>query len=84
MAPDHEPRVFALHLVETAELEDTKALIPKNYSVDAYIENEAMQFGSGKLILLKAKLSQELATYLAETAIREGQKKSIAIMLGNS
>jgi predicted DNA-binding transcriptional regulator YafY len=74
VSPHPDPRIFAIHRIEEAIPQDTRAIIPKGYSVDAYIREGFMHFGSAKPIRLKARLTDALASYLMETPISETQK----------
>ena len=47
---------------------------PKGYSLDAFIDSGAAQFGSGETITLKARVSDDLARLLEETPISKDQK----------
>ena len=47
---------------------------PKSYSLDAFIDSGAAQFGSGETITLKARLSDELALLLKEAPLSKEQK----------
>lgn len=69
-----DPRIFALQRISKATATDEAISIPKNYSVDNYINSGAMDFGTGNPITLKANLSNELASYLTETPLAEDQK----------
>lgn len=72
--PFTDPRIFAIHRFEKAESLESKAKLPKDFSVDEYIKEGFMHFGPAQRIKLKARLSNELATYLSETPISEDQK----------
>lgn len=72
--PYTEPRIFAIHRFEKVEALGSKAKLPKAYSVDQFIEEGFMHFGPANEIKLKARLSDELATYLSETPISEDQR----------
>lgn len=72
--PYTDPHIFAIHRVEKAEALEAKAKLPKGYSVDQFIEEGFMHFGPATEIKLKARLSNELATYLSETPISEDQR----------
>ncbi len=55
---------------------DKPARVPAKYSVDQYINQGAMEFGTGKIIKLQAILTEDLAWYLSETPLAEDQKIS--------
>lgn len=66
--------LFAIHRIRKVEVTARKVNVPGDYKVDDYIAEGAMEFWVGDIITLKAKLSDELATYLTETPIAEEQK----------
>ncbi|WP_269522399.1 helix-turn-helix transcriptional regulator [Coraliomargarita parva] len=67
-------RLYAVHRFESVEELEDKIDIPSGYSVDNYLASGAMEFGAGQEIILKAKISNQLATYLAETPLHPDQK----------
>ena len=67
-------RIYALHRISSIDLTEDKAVIPKDFSVDDYIQQGGMDFGSGKEIKLKAWVTNELAIYLSETPLSKDQK----------
>jgi len=69
-------RLFALHRMESARMGGQACAVPEGYNIDAHIDAGALNFGSCEPLLLKAALSDELATYLSETALGEDQKIS--------
>lgn len=71
-----DPRLYALHRMESVRILDKKAKRPPGYSLDQYLATGAMEFGSGKELKLKAEVSIELGTYLSETKISEDQNVS--------
>jgi predicted DNA-binding transcriptional regulator YafY len=71
-----EVLLYALHRVEAVTVLGDQIIEPNGFSVDAHLASGAMEFGGGKEITLKAKLSHQLATYLAETALHPDQKMS--------
>jgi len=74
--PHEDPRIFALHRFETADLTTHPSKSPENFGIDAYLATGAFHFGSCTPIKLKARLSETLASYLSETPISEKQKIS--------
>lgn len=70
---DH-PLLYALHRVASANVLDERVKRPKGFSLDAYLASGAAQFGTGKLITLKARINEDLARLLSETPISEDQK----------
>ena len=72
---DYErPLLYAVHRISTATVLDNPAKRPKGYSLDGFIASGAAQFGSGKTIVLKARVSEDLARLLEETPISIDQK----------
>ena len=67
-------RLYALHRISSVDLTEDRAVIPKDFSVDEYIQQGGMEFGSGKVIKLKAWVSNELGMYLEETPLAKDQK----------
>jgi len=66
-------RLYAVHRLESVEISTQMIRSPEDYSVDEALKGGILQFGEGRPIKLKAKLSHELATYLSETPISEDQ-----------
>jgi predicted DNA-binding transcriptional regulator YafY len=66
--------IYAMHRIESVDLTEEKAVIPKGFSVDGYIQQGGMEFGSGEEIQLKAWVTNELAIYLSETPLSKDQK----------
>jgi predicted DNA-binding transcriptional regulator YafY len=74
-AYDYEdPRLYAIHRVQSAKVIDEPCRTPKGYSVDQYIASGALDFGSGEKLQLKARIHNDLAIYLMETPIAEDQE----------
>ena len=70
------PYQYALHRMASATLLDEAVKRPKGYSLDAFIDSGAAQFGCGQTITLKARVSDELARLLEETPLSKDQKIS--------
>jgi predicted DNA-binding transcriptional regulator YafY len=68
------PYQYALHRMASATVLDEPVKRPKGYSLDAFIDSGAAQFGSGETIILKARVSDDLARLLEETPISKDQK----------
>lgn len=62
-------RLYAIHRIKSARLLDDKVSKPKDFSLDKYINQGALEFGTGKTIKLKARIHEELARYLLETPL---------------
>ncbi len=55
---------YALHRMQTAEILDEPANRPADFSLDDFLARSGGQFGDGKMITLKAKLTDNLAAIL--------------------
>jgi predicted DNA-binding transcriptional regulator YafY len=72
---DYEkPLLYAIQRFGSATVIDEPANRPKSFSLDVYLASGAAQFGTGKSIILKARISDELAHLLNETPISKDQK----------
>lgn len=69
-----QPLLYAIHRIASATVLDEPAQRPKGFSLDAYLASGAVQFGSGKRITLKARVSDDLARLLDETPVSSDQK----------
>jgi len=69
-----DQRLYAIHRFESVDLLEEPANIPLDFNIDDYLAEGGMEFGSGKEINLKARLSDELAIYLSETPLHKDQK----------
>lgn len=67
-------RLFAIHRMQAATCTPLPAQAPEGYSVDDYIGQGAMEFTSGGILKLKARLTNELAQYLSETPLAADQQ----------
>ncbi|MBR4596829.1 MAG: WYL domain-containing transcriptional regulator [Opitutales bacterium] len=67
---------FAVQRFKSVEILGEHAEKPKDFDFGKYIESGAMNFGGGKMMRLKAVVSEALATYLNEAAISPDQKIS--------
>jgi predicted DNA-binding transcriptional regulator YafY len=72
-----QPMLYAIHRIASAAVLDHPALRPKAFSLDGFIASGAAQFGSGKAIVLKARVSEDLARLLEETPVSNDQKITI-------
>lgn len=68
--------LFAVHRFNSVEVTDMAIRVPAGYSVDQHIDEGIMDFGQAESIRLRARLSDELAVYLAETPVSVDQKLS--------
>jgi predicted DNA-binding transcriptional regulator YafY len=69
-----QPLLYAIHRIASVTVLDEPALRPKGFSLDAFLASGAAQFGSGGAIVLKARVSDDLARLLDETPISKDQK----------
>lgn len=68
---------YALHRMRSAEILSDPVKRPANFSLDTFLAQGGGQFGDGKIITLKAHLTDNLAAILQETAIASDQKITI-------
>lgn len=68
-----DARLYAVHRMRKVRLLQERAVVPKGFSIDAYLAAGGMDFGTGKTIKLKARLTNELAQCLTETRLAEDQ-----------
>jgi predicted DNA-binding transcriptional regulator YafY len=69
-----QPLLYAIHRIASVSVLDEPALRPKGFSLDSFLATGAAQFGSGNSIVLKARVSDDLARLLDETPISKDQK----------
>lgn len=67
-------RLYAIHRFEAIEVTTQNIRVPDDYSVDAVIREGLMEFGDGSDIVLKARISEQLASHLSETQLSPDQK----------
>jgi predicted DNA-binding transcriptional regulator YafY len=67
-------RIYAMHRFIKASRTYKSSQKPVGFSLDKYIDSGALHFGSGKIIRLKANVSDSLARILLETPLSEDQK----------
>jgi predicted DNA-binding transcriptional regulator YafY len=68
-----DPRLFALHRFQKAEMLDEPANVPKNFDLDAYIASGAFGFSDGGTIRLEAIFTDAAAEHLYETPLSSDQ-----------
>ena len=68
-----DPRLFALHRLQTAVSTYETARRPQGFDLDRWV-GEHMQFSDGKSIQLKARVMPALAGVLRETPLTEDQR----------
>lgn len=69
-----QPLLYALHRVAAAEAMETPARRPEGFTFDRFLERGGGQFGEGRIITLKARVSETLARLLEETPLSKDQK----------
>lgn len=67
-------RLFALHRFESARRSYELAKVPKGFRLASYLDTGALQFGSGGVVRLVARISDGLAGHLQETPLAPSQK----------
>lgn len=68
-----DPRMFAMHRFLSAQRENIPARQPEGFSLNQYLEEQG-NFGTGKWLTLKARVSQHLGMILEETPLGKNQK----------
>lgn len=68
-----DPRQYALHRVESAEILDTPAVCPKGFDIDAFIRQGEMAFATGRNIHLRFALAPSAARQLRECPLAPDQ-----------
>ncbi|NCB85753.1 MAG: WYL domain-containing protein, partial [Bacteroidia bacterium] len=67
-------RLYAVHRITGASVQAEPAHRPDGFSLDEYIAQGALQFGDGRTIRLKARISPWLADILTETPLTADQR----------
>jgi len=74
LAGDYEdPTLYAIHRIHSVHTLDSKSFRPPNFSLDDYIASGALEFGGGVSIILKARITPKLRSYLIETPLSKDQ-----------
>ena len=68
-----DPRMFAMHRFLSAQREHIPAWQPEGFSLNDYLEEQG-NFGTGKWLTLKARVSLHLGMILEETPLGKNQK----------
>lgn len=68
-----DPRLYAMHRIHSANELAESVIKPNKFSIDEYISQGALNFGSGKKIKLEANISDWLCKILQETPISNDQ-----------
>jgi predicted DNA-binding transcriptional regulator YafY len=69
-----DPRLYALHRVNSARLSDVVSATPADFSLDTFLADGGMQFGEGGPLCLHAVVSGKLACYLTESPLSQDQR----------
>ncbi len=67
-------RLYAVHRIQRAAIAEGEVVTPKGYTIDGYLASGVLEFGGAPPIVLKASVTNDLASYLAETPLSAGQK----------
>ncbi len=67
-------RLFALHRFESVTRNYEIAKVPKGFKLASYLDAGALQFGSGGVVRLVARIRDGLARHLEETPLAANQK----------
>lgn len=70
----NKPVLYALHRIASAEALEIPARMPEGFTLDRYLERGGGQFGEGRIITLKAEISETLASILEETPLSTDQR----------
>lgn len=68
------PILYAIHRMTSASVLEDPAKRPKGFSLDTYLAGGGAQFCTGNAIVIKARVTDELARLLDETPISTDQK----------
>lgn len=66
-------RLYALHRLRQVDVLDAPLRRPPSFDLDAYIASGALQFGSGKALKMRLRLTEPLAALLRETPLASDQ-----------
>jgi predicted DNA-binding transcriptional regulator YafY len=69
-----DARLFALHRFESVSRNYEIAKVPKGFKLASYLDAGALQFGSGGVVRLVARIRDGLARHLEETPLAANQK----------
>lgn len=69
----NDPRMFAMHRFVSARREQTPAWQPDGFSLKTYLEEQG-NFGTGKWLTLRARISPHLGVILSETPLGVNQQ----------
>ncbi len=69
-----KPVFYALHRMDSAVPTKEKSRRPKGFSLEGFMDQGGAQFGAGKTITLKAKISDSLSSLLKETPLSTDQR----------
>lgn len=69
-----DPRLYAVHRMTAVRITEERSLSGNGFSLDEFLKKGGMQFGEGTTIRLRAKVSNKLACYLAESPLKSDQE----------
>lgn len=69
--PHEDTRLYAMHRMISAFLNDAPVSAPAAFSLKAYVENGALDFGTAEPINLKVWITSDLYRLLSETLVAE-------------
>jgi len=67
-------RLLTLHRMNKASVMDIPCTVPDEFDLDAYIASGELDFAIGGEIKLKARISSQIATHLAERPLHDDQQ----------
>jgi len=67
-------RLITLHRMNSATVMDTPSSAPDGFDLDSYIASGELDFAIGGKIKLKARISSQIATHLAERPLHDDQQ----------
>lgn len=67
-------RLYALHRVKFIESELVKVNYPDNFTLEAYVESGAVEFGSHGAIKFRARMLRGIVDYLVETPLSKDMR----------
>jgi predicted DNA-binding transcriptional regulator YafY len=71
--PHTDVRLYALHRVRTARLLDEQCARPRAFDLDAFLQAGFGDFGQGRRIKVRLRVSASVATHLTECRLSEDQ-----------
>jgi predicted DNA-binding transcriptional regulator YafY len=69
----HDPRLLVMHRIKAAQVAETPAREPRDFSFEAYVNSGEMDWPVGPTIKLKLDIRPDLVRVLEETPLSKGQ-----------